>query len=304
MNNLDANSPHNHLFSAWCTRNDAREVQTGRQRAQLIEPLSFILRDPTSTFPCTKNSPDDNREKLTPQPPLQYGLPRREQEVGNFSWEAPQSKRMVLLAPFAPWADLPLTKDTSWHFDGFDPVGWTSHALPSVLIDAGAGVYGHWPNSLSSTRWFTTALQDALNFSMVLNFEAKSFAPDEIEKDVPADLLRRLEYVNHPISADPQDQHYFWKWAKEWLSTAGYSVVKLDVDSPTLERKLVETLLTDQHLASLVKEFCFEHHTKIPEMAAVWTEEGMGDPLVETLEDSYTLFTGLRKRGIRAHSWP
>jgi hypothetical protein len=78
-----------------------------------------------------------------------------------------------------------------------------------------------------------------------------------------------------------------------------FVLVKLDIDTPSIESVLVEQLRTDKTLLSLVDEFYFEHHVDLPPMRNFW-----GSPIPGTLADSYRIFSELRHLGVHAHSWP
>ena len=83
-------------------------------------------------------------------------------------------------------------------------------------------------------------------------------------------------------------------------------IVKLDVDTPSIEVALAHQLLEDKDDGIysnklLIDQFNFEHHVHLSELAAKWKWNGMN----KTIKDSFEfLFEGLRKRGIPAHSWP
>ena len=105
--------------------------------------------------------------------------------------------------------------------------------------------------------------------------------------------------MNWPVSSD--DSIYNpWELLKNVTATQDFVVVKLDIDTPAVESELVQQLLEDPVLQSLVDVFYFEHHIRTRDFEWAWGRFGYQ----QTLVDSYTIFTALRKRGILAHSWP
>lgn len=86
---------------------------------------------------------------------------------------------------------------------------------------------------------------------------------------------------------------------KQIATPEDFVLVKLDIDTPSIEGELVKQLISDKTLAGLVDEFFFEHHVDLPPMHPFW-----GHPLPNTLADSYDIFSKLRHQGIHAHTWP
>merc|ERR1712150_225321 len=80
-----------------------------------------------------------------------------------------------------------------------------------------------------------------------------------------------------------------------------FIVVKLNIDSPIIESELAKQLLEDEDgiYAKLVDQFYFEHHVHLGELARYW-----GSGMSGSIQDSFNLFQGLRKKGIPAHFWP
>lgn len=86
---------------------------------------------------------------------------------------------------------------------------------------------------------------------------------------------------------------------KQIVTAEDFVMVKLDIDTPSIENVLVEQLLADKTLQALVDEFFFEHHVDLLPMHNFW-----GHPLPGSLADTYHIFSKLRRLGIHAHSWP
>ena len=75
-------------------------------------------------------------------------------------------------------------------------------------------------------------------------------------------------------------------------------IVKLDIDTADVEVPLAKTLLEDDSINKLVDHFYFEHHVFLYEMRAWWRRTMKG-----TVQDSFNLMNGLRKKGVASHFW-
>lgn len=112
----------------------------------------------------------------------------------------------------------------------------------------------------------------------------------------------RLSYFNLPISSEPSSPANPLAWLRALATADDYVVFKLDIDTPRIERQIVEQLLASPELAALVDDFFWEHTvTGGPKLTRRWPS-GTSAP-EETLQQSYGLFTRLRRAGIRAHAW-
>ena len=75
-------------------------------------------------------------------------------------------------------------------------------------------------------------------------------------------------------------------------------IVKLDIDTPSVEMPLVQQLLHDARLYSLVDHFYFEHHVHMREIAVHWRASMTG-----SIKESLEMFQELRRKGISSHFW-
>ncbi len=75
-------------------------------------------------------------------------------------------------------------------------------------------------------------------------------------------------------------------------------IVKLDIDTADIEVPLTKQLLEDDSINKLVDHFYFEHHVHIGEMGMSWHGHMKG-----TMQDSFELINGLRKKGVASHFW-
>mmetsp|Transcript_23228 Transcript_23228/g.39714 ORF Transcript_23228/g.39714 Transcript_23228/m.39714 type:complete len:384 (-) Transcript_23228:363-1514(-) len=75
-------------------------------------------------------------------------------------------------------------------------------------------------------------------------------------------------------------------------------VVKMDIDTSSIEVPLMRELIEDDVLVKLVDQFYFEHHVHMGDLARSWLRTMDG-----TLKESLEMFGKLRERGVAAHSW-
>lgn len=137
-----------------------------------------------------------------------------------------------------------------------------------------------------------------INFTDIYAFELAVNAPKDVWESVPEDLLPYYHYINVGVST--QGKYNPWNILRAIAKPEDFVVIKLDIDSPWIENTLVDQVLDDPSLFSLIDEMTYEHHTYIPEMVRWWKITGGN----LTLASTYSLFTDLRTRGIRMHSWP
>jgi len=204
--------------------------------------------------------------------------------------------------PLCKFKGIPNFGLMAWEFLLLMDMKWRRSSTPRLqLYDLGASIWGRG-SFPSSQEWFYRQYVKNGGYSIdrSLMWEAKTETPATIFSEVDSALLPHFQYFNMPVSADPAAKMHPWNFVKQ-LATGKdrHVVVKLDIDTPEIENKLMEQLLEDEALWKLVDEAFYEHHTKIPEMRPFWGSGVSGD-----LSDSYRIFAELRNRGIRMHGWP
>ncbi len=169
----------------------------------------------------------------------------------------------------------------------------------NILFDLGSGSFGPPDADISdtSTRWFYEYYKRfGLQFDRIIAFEAASIDPNIAWKQSPEDIFPIYTLINTGCTVNGTTNP--WVTLQRIAKAHDYVVVKIDIDSFDIENILVNQVLNDSNIHSLIDELFFEHHVSVKEMLAYWR------PPPGTLEDSYILFTKLRQLGIRMHSWP
>ena len=264
---------------------------TGRQRVQLIEPLIGILRDPLTICPRPQGGPFD----------VYYSFSADESQE--------QSKRHLLIASAAPWSDTP-SDANSWHLGGLEPSALDantrrrSRARQNILMDIGASTYNGRNGDAGhvGARWFVDRYKrHNLAFDWIVSFESDKYDPDTLFQTVPPDVLPHYIYYNQGVDKSPNGKWNPWRILIGMGATRDdYVVIKLDIDPQEIENSLIAQLAEDPNLLSIIDEMFYEHRVNSKPMWPYWHTEG--SPII--LADTYRIFSALRSKGVRMHSWP
>jgi hypothetical protein len=167
----------------------------------------------------------------------------------------------------------------------------------TIFLDMGASLDFH--GRLNSPAMYATKIFRKFGFVMdhIYAFEITQKPPDDVFAKVPIDWMPAYHWINVPVT--PELNH-----ARNPLSSIiatfrpeDFIIVKLDVDTPSVELPLAYQLLNDH--AHLVDVMFFEHHVHLRELASSW-----GRSMNGTIADSLRLFRSLREKGVAAHFWP
>jgi hypothetical protein len=168
----------------------------------------------------------------------------------------------------------------------------------TIMFDLGASLYKSGSGGASQDWFVNEYAARGLAFDHIYAWEASSLAAQDIFRDIPKKLLHKISYYNVPVEKDPNGLHNPIRVLKEAATIGDYVVVKLDIDNGPIEMSLMKQLMADDAAIKLVDELFFEQHTSGSPMIQYWGGSVIGD-----IVESYELFSQLRKRGIRAHSW-
>lgn len=269
---------------------------------QLIEPLFGMLRDPFDLW-CGSDT-------LTMEgyPNLHPG----------------QSKLHMVPQGFAPYAYT--TKDS-----GIQPTEWRTHGIPpwhssmrpiydeqigttflppqNVHVDLGSSYFGGWTKSAqaASGQWFYDKYHArGQKFNRFIAVEVETLDNAKAYQQVPADLVGIYTLMNVGLTMDDDNLNAI-EMIKRIVKPEDFFVMKLDIDFAAIEEPMVQNLLADDPenggASALIDELMWENHVNFYPMNGPWAiapdSKKYGDLLM-----SYNLFRDLRRKGIRAHSWP
>lgn len=167
-----------------------------------------------------------------------------------------------------------------------------------VLFDMGASLKF---DKAQSPAIYLTEIFDKFGFQFdhVYAFEVKKTDPVSVFKKVPQRLLPAYHWMNVGVSSIEGDRLNPFTMLKERFNEDDLIIVKLDIDTSSIEVPLAYQLLNDPSLGKLVDQFYFEHHVHLKELARNWLRSMNG-----SVKESLDLFAGLRKNNVAAHFWP
>jgi hypothetical protein len=168
-----------------------------------------------------------------------------------------------------------------------------------ILFDLGSSYFGGWKGDSTAAAgfWFYQYHRRfGIKFDRIIAFEHSLLDQKVAWEQLPDEVFPIYTLINVGIS----DNGTFnpWRMLRALTNENDYVIVKLDVDTPHLENSLINQVVDDKSIHTLIDELCFEHHTNVNEMIPFWGH------VPSKLQDTYTLFTKIRQLGIRMHSWP
>lgn len=172
-----------------------------------------------------------------------------------------------------------------------------------VLLDLGASLVFQ-----GTASPLLTLLRQYEKFGFVFDhiyaFEITEQDPNMVyETLLPEKYISAYHWINVGVSARKGDKLNPLHSIVRKLNEDDFVVVKLDIDTSSIEFPLARELLEDKDgvYSKIIDQFYFEHHVHLGEMALAkrWYRSMNG-----TVGESLELFSNLRKKGIPAHYWP
>jgi len=167
----------------------------------------------------------------------------------------------------------------------------------TIFVDMGASLQFHGNDGQPAVYLTHLYRQFGIPFDHIYAYEVTPTPSEEVFKKIPKHMRAAYHWINVGVAHDPTSEENPWNILRESFNEDDFIVVKLDIDTPSVEMPLVNQLLEREDLHRLVDQFYFEHHVQITEMNTSWI------PRNGSLHESLTLFHELRKKGIAAHSW-
>jgi hypothetical protein len=172
----------------------------------------------------------------------------------------------------------------------------------TILIDMGASLRFHQEmhhlKDMPAVYLGELYKQFGFPFDHIYAFEKQPQDAQKVyEEYLPEAWLTSYHWINAGVSADPTSRLNPLRWILDTMEEDDLVVVKIDIDTPSIELPLVLQLLKDPRYDKLVDQFYFEHHVKLYELGAYWT----ANHAVGSIRDSLHLFAGLRAKGIASH---
>jgi hypothetical protein len=168
------------------------------------------------------------------------------------------------------------------------------------LFDVGASLYSSGLGGASQEWFVNTYRLHGLDFDRILAWEAQPLRPEDIFSEVPPEIFRKMSYFNIKASSEPNSKYNPLVVLQELCRVEDFVVLKIDIDNDKVEVELINLILQDPDLSAKIDELYFEHHTTLNPLNNIYWYLKQSAANITT---SYELFTALRNRGIRAHSW-
>jgi hypothetical protein len=169
-----------------------------------------------------------------------------------------------------------------------------------VLFDLGASLEFHGGNPMDSPALYLLSLyrKFGLPFDHIYAFEISEKNSQHVFDQIPDEILAAYHWINVGVSADISSKNNPWNLLLKNYNEDDLIIIKLDIDTGSIEVPLAHQLLNDTRFHGLVDQFYFEHHVKLWDIAYAWS-----DTMVGSVQESMELFQGLRKKGIPSHFW-
>ena len=180
-----------------------------------------------------------------------------------------------------------------------------------VFVDAGASLTFHGQHHASPVMTLLDLYrQFGFYFDHIYAYEqTPAESPAHVHDRVPDHLQAAYHWINVGVTDDINNhKRNPFQMLLDHYNEDDIIIVKLDIDTPLLEKALVEQLVADPRLGTLVDHFYFEMHVNQQEMAANWGFAAMenssntGD-MRDTVANALQIFQQLREQGIAAHFW-
>ncbi|EFN52217.1 hypothetical protein CHLNCDRAFT_54534 [Chlorella variabilis] len=169
-----------------------------------------------------------------------------------------------------------------------------------LLMDFGAG-QGYEGQELRSSLSYLLAHyeQMGVHFDEVWAWEPRPVNQSTYWQGVPPDVKFRLHLYNTGLEGDTTSPAHPIQYIKQNVQAGDFLVIKLDVDTQSVEIPFMRAVQADADLRSRIGEILFEMHYIHQDMP--WFI-GYGDGI--SYNDALNLFHSLRHEGLRIHYWP
>mgnify|MGYP005846460549 CR=1 FL=1 len=167
----------------------------------------------------------------------------------------------------------------------------------TVFVDMGASLMFHRGQQSPVLDIIDMFQKFGIKFDHIYAYEKTRQNPNHVYNRIPPHLYASYHWMNVGVAAETDSPLNPWNMLLENYSEDDLVIVKLDVDTPDLERQLAQQLLDHPQLSKLIDHFYFEHHVNQQELARNW------GPTKQSVKESLDLFKSLREKGVAAHFW-
>eukprot|EP00588_Corethron_pennatum_P001021 CAMPEP_0194288090 /NCGR_PEP_ID=MMETSP0169-20130528/36099_1 /TAXON_ID=218684 /ORGANISM="Corethron pennatum, Strain L29A3" /LENGTH=375 /DNA_ID=CAMNT_0039034995 /DNA_START=607 /DNA_END=1734 /DNA_ORIENTATION=+ len=175
-----------------------------------------------------------------------------------------------------------------------------------ILIDMGASLLFHAAGDVAPVQPVVNLInlykKFGFHFDHIYGFEVTPFEAEKVYKKLlTKEYMASYHWINVGVTKNKKGKLNPLHSIVKQYSEDDLIIVKLDIDTASIEVSLAHQLLQDKDNVyhKLIDQFYFEHHVHQKELAPFWKLSMEG-----TIKDSFKLFHGLRKKGIPTHFWP
>jgi hypothetical protein len=170
----------------------------------------------------------------------------------------------------------------------------------NYYFDMGASTYKSGAGGASQSWFVDSYKKRGIEFDRILAWEVEKMDPEEIYREYPNDVVNKVSYFNLPADTSLEAKMSPVRMIKDLVRPQDFLMMKIDIDNDPVELAIIQSFRNDCTVTDLIDEFFFEHHVSFhPVEYMGWTTSQK----LNNITESYQLFSDLRHKGIRAHSW-
>jgi hypothetical protein len=167
----------------------------------------------------------------------------------------------------------------------------------TIFIDMGASLQFHGTRPSPALEVLEQYRKMGFVFDHIYGYEKLEENAVTVFEALPTQYSAAYHWINVGVSAELDHKHNPWNILLNNYNEDDFVVIKLDIDSPSIEKSLAYQLLNNPRLVKIIDQFYFEHHVNQQELARNW------GGTAESVEASFRFFSELREKGVAAHFW-
>eukprot|EP00568_Trieres_chinensis_P011650 CAMPEP_0183316588 /NCGR_PEP_ID=MMETSP0160_2-20130417/55426_1 /TAXON_ID=2839 ORGANISM="Odontella Sinensis, Strain Grunow 1884" /NCGR_SAMPLE_ID=MMETSP0160_2 /ASSEMBLY_ACC=CAM_ASM_000250 /LENGTH=354 /DNA_ID=CAMNT_0025482429 /DNA_START=147 /DNA_END=1208 /DNA_ORIENTATION=+ len=141
-----------------------------------------------------------------------------------------------------------------------------------VLLDMGASLDFHGKKDQPIITLLRQYEKMGFIFDHIYGFEVVEKKPEDVFDLLPEEYMKSYHWINVGVTAKEGDKLNPLHSIIKTLDVDDFVVVKLDIDTPSIEFALVSQILHDKDgvYGNLIDQFYFEYHVHLGELAGPW----------------------------------
>eukprot|EP00536_Pseudo-nitzschia_multiseries_P019672 jgi/Psemu1/299786/fgenesh1_pm.6158_\ len=170
-----------------------------------------------------------------------------------------------------------------------------------VFIDMGASLAFHKGGRVPVVTLLKLYERFGFRFDHIYGFEMRFQEPNDVfGKLLPEEYLANYHWINIGVTSEEGHRLNPLHSILSQFNEDDFIVVKLDIDTSSIEYPLAMQILNDSKYHHLIDQFYFEHHVHLAELKPYWGYRNVKG----TVHESLRLFHDMRSKGVPAHFWP